>query len=249
MLFRSGPESVAFGITTPSGTGISDSFIWINRLAHAFGSPNILFATENCNWHKDFAPSYTFGNSIGMPDYEKSGCVLLWGFNPATSWLVQAESVARALKRGAKLIVVDPRKVGLANRADEWLRVRPAADGPLAMALAHQLISNGWYDNQFIRDWSNGTLLVREDTQELLTTDMLSSDHSEQHCLAWDTTHQRVVAYDSRTGRYQVEHGDLALLGRVDLETSIGKVSCKTAFQVYADACSHYTSARAEVLT
>jgi len=246
---QSGPEAVAFGVTTPSGTGISDSFVWVNRLAHAFGSPNTLFATENCNWHKDFAPSYTFGNSIGMPDYEKSGCILLWGFNPSTSWLAQAESVALALKRGAKLIVVDPRKAGLANRADEWLRVRPAADGPLAMALAHQLIINGWYDDKFIRDWSNGPLLVREDTEELLTTNDLDSAHSEQHYLAWDSTHEKIVAYDSKTGRYQTEHSHLALFRRADIETSAGKVSCKTAFQIYADACSHYTPSRAEEIT
>ena len=246
---ESGPEAVSFGVTTPSGTGISDSFVWINRLAHAFGSPNTLFATENCNWHKDFVPNYTFGDSIGMPDYEKSGCILLWGFNPVTSWLAQAESVARALKRGAKLIVVDPRKAGLAKRADEWLRVRPAADGPLAMALAHQLIEKGWYDEQFIRDWSNGPLLVRDDTEELLTTNDLNSDHSEQHYLAWDATQQAVVVYDPQAGHYQTGHGDLALFGQFDIETAAGKVSCKTAFQIYADACNHYTPTRAEELT
>jgi len=246
---ESGPEAVTFGVTTPSGTGISDSFVWINRLAHAFGSPNTLFATENCNWHKDFAPSYTFGNSIGMPDYEKSGCILLWGFNPATSWLAQAESVARARKRGAKLIVVDPRKAGLANRADEWLRVRPAADGPLAMALAHQLICNGWYDEQFIRNWSNGPLLVREDTETLLTTDDLDLNYTEQGYLAWDAVHQKVVIYDPKASQYQTKaQSDLALLGRFDIETSTGKVSCKTAFQLYADACAFYTAAKAEEL-
>jgi anaerobic selenocysteine-containing dehydrogenase len=245
-----GPEAVTFGVTTPSGTGISDSFVWINRLAHAFGSPNTLFATENCNWHKDFVPSYTFGNSIGMPDYEKSGCILLWGFNPATSWLAQAESVARALKRGAKLIVVDPRKAGLANRADEWLRVRPAADGPLAMALAHQLICKGWFDEPFIRDWSNGPLLVREDTETLLTTDDLDFDCTEQGYLAWDAAHQKAVIYDPKVGQYQTEaQSDLALFGRFDIETRAGKTACKTAFQIYADECSYYTPSRAEQLT
>jgi len=240
-----GPEAVTFGVTTPSGTAISDSFVWVNRLAHAFGSPNTLFATENCNWHKDFVPGYTHGNSIGMPDYERSGCILLWGFNPATSWLAQAELVAHALKRGAKLIVVDPRKAGLANRADEWLRVRPATDGPLAMALAHQLICNGWYDERFIRDWSNGPLLVREDNGELLTT----AAHSGQHYLAWDATYQKVVPYDPKAGCYQTAHGELALFGEFDIETHTGKVACKTVFQLYADACSHYTPSKAEALT
>jgi hypothetical protein len=106
------PRSLAFGVATPSGTAVADSFAWIHRLAHACHSPNLVFATENCNWHKDFAPAYTFGAGIGMPDYQHTGCILLWGFNPATSWLAQATAVRQAQKRGAKLIVVDPRRAG-----------------------------------------------------------------------------------------------------------------------------------------
>lgn len=246
---ESGPEAVAFAVTTPSATAISDSFVWINRLAHAFGSPNTLFATENCNWHKDFAPFYTFGNSIGMPDYEQSGCIILWGFNPATSWLAQAETIVRAVNSGAKLIVVDPREAGLARRADQWLRVRPAADGPLAMALAHQLICNSWFDDQFIRDWSNGPLLVRDDTETLLSTDDLGLDHVNQGYLAWDPREQKVVVYDPEAGRYQTEHGELALFGSFDIEIHAGTISCKTAFQIYADACAFYTADKAEALT
>lgn len=246
---QSGPEAVVFGVTTPSGTGISDSFIWINRLAHAFGSPNTLFATENCNWHKDFVPKFTYGDSIGMPDYEQTGCILLWGFNPTTSWLAQAEAVNRAIKRGAKLIVVDPRKAGLANRADEWLRVRPAADGPLAMALAHQLITNDWFDAKFIRDWSNGPLLVREDKGVLLTGADLNSDNSQKSYQAWDVNQQKLIEYDPQAGKYQTEHSKLALFGTFEIETPAGKIACKPAFQIYADECSHYTPVRAEALT
>lgn len=261
---EAGPEAVSFAVTTPSGTAISDSFVWINRLAHAFGSPNTLFATENCNWHKDFVPKYTFGDSIGMPDYEKSGCILLWGFNPVSTWPAQADAVSRALKGGAKLIVVDPRKTGLASRADEWLPVRPAADGPLAMALAHELIKNRWFDEEFIRDWSNGPLLVREDRETLLTGADLNSNsspkgrhsHSDWQAggdsstwLAWDETRQRAVTYDPQSGSYEEGHGRLALLGSFDIETSAGKVSCKTVFQLYADACSSYEPDKAEEMT
>ena len=244
---ESGPEAVAFGVTTPSGTGISDSFVWINRLAHALGSPNTLFATENCNWHKDFAPVYTFGNAIGMPDYEKTGCIVLWGFNPSTSWLAQAQAVVRAVNRGAKLIVVDPRKAGLAVRADEWLRVRPAADGALAMALAHQLIEAEEFDKPFIREWSNGPLLVRDDTGRFLKARELGRDHVGHHYLAYDATREKVCLYDPEAGRY--EPGELALRGRVDVDTRAGNVTCRPAFDIYAEACAHYTPARAEALT
>lgn len=50
-----GSEQVAFSVTTPSGTHISDSIAWIERFIRAFGSPNTIYATEICNWHKDFA--------------------------------------------------------------------------------------------------------------------------------------------------------------------------------------------------
>ena len=80
-----------------------------------------------------------------------------------------------ALKRGMKLIVIDPRQVGLANKADVWLRVRPGTDGALALGLANVMIERGWYDQSFIREWSNGPLLVRADTGRLLRESDLAS--------------------------------------------------------------------------
>ena len=53
-----------------------------------------------------------------------------------------------------KLIVIDPRHAGLANKADIWLRVRPGTDGALALGLANLMIERGWYDREFIRDWT-----------------------------------------------------------------------------------------------
>ena len=73
------------------------------------------------------------------------------------------------MKRGMKLIVVDPRHAGLANKADMWLRVRPGTDGALALGIANVMIQRGWYDRDFIRRWSNGPLLVRADTGRLLS--------------------------------------------------------------------------------
>ena len=62
-----------------------------------------------------------------------------------------------------RLIVVDPRHVGLGNKADLWLRVRPGTDGALALGIANLMIERGWYDREFIRTWSNGPMLVRAD--------------------------------------------------------------------------------------
>src|SRR5262252_6890042 len=83
------------------------------------------------------------------------------------------------------LPIFDPRKVGLANKADVWLRVRPGSDGALALGLANIMIERRWYDEAFVRLWSNGPLLVRSDTDRLLRTEDLVSGGSGQ-CVAWD---------------------------------------------------------------
>ncbi|MFK5073572.1 molybdopterin-dependent oxidoreductase, partial [Klebsiella pneumoniae] len=80
---ESGAEAVAFGVTTPSGTPMVDSFEWVERFIRGFGSPNLIYSVEICGWHKDFAHALTFGRGIGFPDYDNADAIILWGHNPA----------------------------------------------------------------------------------------------------------------------------------------------------------------------
>lgn len=154
-LRAAGPLATAFAVATPSGTAIADSFAWIHRLAHAWGSPNLVFATENCNWHRDFGPQLTWGGGLGMPDYANTATIVLWGFNPAATWLAHAERIRGAQQRGARLIVVDPRQSGLARGADLWLPLRPGTDAALALGLIHLLLDEGGADLEFLRQHSD----------------------------------------------------------------------------------------------
>ena len=63
------------------------------------------------------------------------------------------------------------------------MRVRPGTDGALALGLANLMIERGWYDRDFIRNWSNGPHLVRADTGRLLTErDLDPSDYPFPSC-------------------------------------------------------------------
>lgn len=162
-----GPESVGFSSSSPSTSAISDAVDWVQRLIRAFGTPNFCTYMELCGWGRYFAPLYTFGASVPgvyLPDLENAGCILLWGYNPSVARLAHATSTAAAVARGAKLIVVDPRKVGLAAKADHWLRVRPGTDAALALSLTHVMIENGWYDADFVREWTNAADVVDGET-------------------------------------------------------------------------------------
>ena len=170
---------------------------------NAFGTPNAVMSLDICGWGRAFATRYTYGvGSVGigsggaMPDIANSGCLILWGYNPSISRLTHATATVEALKRGMKLIVVDPRHAGLASKADIWLRVRPGTDGALALGIANLMIRRGWFDRDFIRTWSNGPLLVRADTGRLVTERDLSADGDSRRYLAWDSSGQRPVPYD-----------------------------------------------------
>ena len=141
-----GPRRWRSPLTTPAGTAVSDGFPWINRLVRMFGSPNIVWGEEVCAWHRDFVTTYTFGADIGTPDFERTGCLLLWGHNPANTYLAQATAVAEAKARGAALVVVDPRRAGPAAGPISGCACGPARTARWRWGWPSVMIAEGWYD-------------------------------------------------------------------------------------------------------
>ena len=238
-----GPDAVAFAVTTPSGTAIADSFAWIHRLAHFFGSPNLVFATENCNWHKDFTPALTWGAGIGMPDFARSGLILLWGFNPPTSWLSQVAPIKEAQRNGAKLVVIDPRRQGLARNADLWLGLRPGTDGALALGLAFLLLSRGAEDDAFLRIHSDAAVLVRSDTGRVLTAAEIGLPTDGNAPVVWDTEVDAPVPLRSSkpecaasTGRFRIPIGE-------------SSAECRTVLDLLRDRTAQYPPDRVSEIT
>jgi anaerobic selenocysteine-containing dehydrogenase len=237
---ESGPQAVAFGRGTGSGTGLKPAEPWVQRLAAAFGSPNYLTNAHLCNWARDGGSYYTFGEyPLPPPDVERSNCVVVWGANPSATLLDLAAKVTKARRRGARLLVVDPRKVGLAARADLVLQVRPGTDGALALAFVHLLIERRWYDDEFVRRWTNAPFLVREDSGR-----MLSAGDVVPGLLVDDSG---PVVIDARTGSPSSLGGqvppapEVALSGTVHVELRDGRrVRCRPVFELLAEMAGRY---------
>lgn len=244
-----GAEQVAFSVTTPSGTHMSDSISWVERFIRAFGSPNTIYGTEVCNWHKDIASKLTYGTDIGTPDFAQTDCVLLWGHNPAATWLARSVEIQHAIRRGAKLVVIDPRPTLYARRADCWLQVLPGTDQALALGIANLLLQSGRFDTKFVREWTNATFLVREDTGEFLRQSDLPSGGDSEVLNAILQNGTDLLSYDTKTGTWEDNCADAALLESRNVETADGVVGCRTALQIFADAAAEYPPARVEEVT
>jgi formate dehydrogenase alpha subunit len=99
----------------------------------------------------------TFGsgamtNSIADIVSDKTDLFFMIGSNPDTSHPTIGLRIHQALDRGAKLVVIDPRKTKLAERADLWLRIQPGTDVALLNGLMHIIIKEDLWDKQFVSE-------------------------------------------------------------------------------------------------
>jgi len=220
---RDGAEAVVFGRATPAANATVDLDLWLSRLANAFGSPNILTTTHICTWNRAWGAKHTYGVPTPPPDIDNTECVLLWGTNPQASQPVMAKRLSHATRRGAKLIVVDPRRNAHAVKADCWLRVRPGGDGALALAMIHVLLDEGLHDASFAREWTNAPFLVRGDTGALVRGVDVSPSAPPDAFAVWDSAQNAAIAWHREHG-YTADDVEPSLFGRFSCPMADGSV-------------------------
>ncbi|MBL7175595.1 MAG: molybdopterin-dependent oxidoreductase [Desulfobacteraceae bacterium] len=153
---RSGVESIAIG----TGTG-RHHFRHVLRFANALGTPNWCEpGTAQCFIPRILTGLMTYGD-MPVCDYYgdvNPACMLVWGHNPVISGPdgeIQFR-VRECLQNGTKLIVVDPRRTEMAEKADLWLQLRPGTDDALALGMLHVMIDEEIYDKGFVQEWTIG---------------------------------------------------------------------------------------------
>lgn len=137
----------------------------LQRLAHAFGSPNFLTEAGCCFSATMVAEKLTFGYKIkttSTVESPRTQCLLVWSTNPPGSIYPFEEHHIAKRKRGRTLIVVDPRRTEVADIADIHLQIRPGTDGALALGFHHLIFANGWQDQAFLDEWANGLEAFRD---------------------------------------------------------------------------------------
>jgi anaerobic selenocysteine-containing dehydrogenase len=149
-----GARGVAFCQGMPKGLEL---FV-MNRLANTFGSPNVVAVQDVCHAPREITARHTCGFYPVVDFQHPSKAIILWGSNITSTNEEGAicSLLLKQLKRGSQLIVVDPRKTVLAQKARYWLQIRPGTDAALALAFLNVIIGEGIYDPDFVRNWTYG---------------------------------------------------------------------------------------------
>jgi formate dehydrogenase alpha subunit len=94
--------------------------------------------------------------SNSYQDYEEAGCLMVVGADASANHPVIAVRFRRAVARGARLVVVNPKRVELCEQADLWLQQRPGTDVALFNAMARVIVDEGLLDEGFVRERTEG---------------------------------------------------------------------------------------------
>jgi thiosulfate reductase/polysulfide reductase chain A len=157
---RHGPEAMALFTHGHGGS-------WFTRLMNAYGSASIAAPSyAQCRGPREAGFQLTFGTGLGSPeplDLANARCIALIGSHLGENMHnTQVQDFARALERGAGLIVVDPRLSTAAGKANHWLPIKPGTDIALLLAWMHVIVEEKLYDRDYVEKHTVGFEKLRD---------------------------------------------------------------------------------------
>lgn len=130
-----------------------ENYLFQKFVRVVFGNNNVDYCTRLCHASTVVAMLRSIGDGAGsnsIEDYVKADCILVTGNNMIETHPVTATFVKQGKKRGATVVVVDPKWTPLVKFADMWLRPRLGTDVALLNGMMHVIIREGLIDSQFI---------------------------------------------------------------------------------------------------
>jgi len=146
------------GITSSRCTN-EEVYVVQKMIRTAFLNNNVDTCARVCHSPTGYGLKTTLGTSAGTQPFDSvmdTDVMMVIGANPTAAHPVFASQMKQRLREGAKLIVVDPRKIGLVRsariEAEHHIALSPGTNVPIVNALAHVIVSEGLADDEYIRE-------------------------------------------------------------------------------------------------
>ncbi|WP_417426952.1 formate dehydrogenase subunit alpha [Hoeflea sp.] len=134
-----------------------EAYLFQKLIRQGFGHNNVDHCTRLCHASSVAALLENVGSgavTASFNEVENADVVILIGCNPVENHPVAATYFKQFTKRGGKLIVMDPRGVGLSRFATSMLKFRPGADVSMLNAIMHTIVEEELYDRQYIEAYT-----------------------------------------------------------------------------------------------
>ena len=157
MVQAHGPDAIA-GLASARCTN-EENYLFQKLMRASLGTNNVDHCAHLCHASSVTGLGMAFGSGAmtnPIRDIRDADCILITGSNTAESHPVISYEVVRAVKQGAQLIIIDPRRVPLVDHATLFLQPTPGTDGWIFLAMAHVILREGWADTAFIETRTEG---------------------------------------------------------------------------------------------
>ena len=151
---------LAIGGITSSRCTNEETYVMQKLIRGGFGNNNVDTCARVCHSPTGFGLAQAFGTSAGTQDFdsiEHSDVIVVIGANPTDAHPVFASRMKKRLRQGAKLIVIDPRRIDLVRmphvEAGHHLPLRPGTNTAVMNALAHTIVTEGLVNEPFVREF------------------------------------------------------------------------------------------------
>ncbi|MET0658976.1 MAG: formate dehydrogenase subunit alpha, partial [Steroidobacteraceae bacterium] len=148
-----GPDAV--GVLGSARATNEENYLVQKFARIAIGTNNVDCCARVCHMPTAAAMKRMLGTGAAtnsFDDIEQAATILISGCNPTEAHPVIGARIKQQVRRGARLIVIDPRRIELAGYADVHLALRPGTNVPLLLGIAHVILQERWYDWDFVRE-------------------------------------------------------------------------------------------------
>ncbi|MCH7909771.1 MAG: molybdopterin-dependent oxidoreductase, partial [Candidatus Hydrogenedentes bacterium] len=137
---------------------------------------------SNYTWHGDQAPGHPWVHGLQASDCDfndlrSSKLIIMDGKNLVENKLPDSHWFIECMERGAKIVVIAPEYSPPATKADYWIPIRPATDAALWLGITKVMMDKGWYDEDFVKSFTDFPLLVRKDNLKRLRAHEVFPDY------------------------------------------------------------------------
>ncbi|MFQ5871735.1 MAG: molybdopterin-dependent oxidoreductase, partial [Candidatus Geothermarchaeales archaeon] len=223
---------------------------------------------SNYSWHGDLDPGTPMVTGVQtlepeINDFRNSKLLVFMGKNMIENKMPEAHWWVELIEREGTIVNISPEYSPASQKANLWISIRPGTDVALFLAVANLLMENGWYEEDFVKKFTDLPLLVRGDTLKLARAkDVIPSYENKRlenyvdvqgiptdlreewgDFVVWDrnTDGPAVITRDDVGDRFTALGVDPALEGSFTLNTVDGKtVEAKPILQLYRELTAEY---------